>query len=103
MKAKKAHEKRGLKALLPSFVFPASGSSPWCAFVVNIPVPGSFAYPVIEDNQGISRLLSLKTGYAAEEIYHEGEEGARKEGIEEVSSFLRVPGERQLALVRLCG
>jgi hypothetical protein len=43
MKAKKAHEDRGLKAL--SFVFLASRSSPWCALVVKILVPGSFAYP----------------------------------------------------------
>jgi hypothetical protein len=28
-----------------------------------------------------------------EEIYHEGEEGARKAGIEDAFSFLRVPGE----------
>jgi hypothetical protein len=38
-----------------------------------------------------------------EEIYHEGEEGARRPGIEGVFSFLRVPGEPQLALVRLSG
>jgi hypothetical protein len=44
-KAKKAHEDRGLKAFLHSFVFLASSSSPWCAFVANIPVLDSFAYP----------------------------------------------------------
>jgi hypothetical protein len=38
-----------------------------------------------------------------EEICHEGEEGAGKAGIEGAFSFLRVPGEPQLALVRLRG
>jgi hypothetical protein len=38
-----------------------------------------------------------------EEIHHEGEEGARRAGIECVFLFLRVPGEPQLALVRLRG
>jgi hypothetical protein len=51
-KARKAHKGRGLKALFHSFVFLASRSPPWCAFAVKILVPGSFAYPVIECNQG---------------------------------------------------
>jgi hypothetical protein len=34
-----------------------------------------------------------------EEIYHEGEEGARRAGIGSAYTFLRVPGEPQLALV----
>ncbi|MDR0400095.1 MAG: hypothetical protein LBH51_04055 [Treponema sp.] len=38
-----------------------------------------------------------------EEIYHEGEEGARKAGIEGAFLFLCVPGEPQLTLVRLSG
>ncbi|MDR0401303.1 MAG: hypothetical protein LBH51_10250 [Treponema sp.] len=44
-----------------------------------------------------------------EEIYHEGEEGARKAEIEGAFLFLRVlasrssPGEPHLALVRLSG
>jgi hypothetical protein len=46
-KAKKAHEDRGLEAFFHSFVFLASRSSPWCPFVVTIPIPGSFAYPVV--------------------------------------------------------
>jgi hypothetical protein len=39
--------RRGLEAHIHSFVFLASRSSPWCALVVNIPVPGRFAYPVM--------------------------------------------------------
>jgi hypothetical protein len=39
----------------------------------------------------------------AEEIDHEGEEGARRPGIEGTFSFLRVPGEPWFALVRLRG
>jgi hypothetical protein len=67
--------------------------------VVNIPAPGSFAYPVIEDNQDISRLLGLKkSDTRAEEFYHEGEEGARSSGIEGISSFLP-----SCSLVRLGG
>jgi hypothetical protein len=46
-KAGKAHEDRGLEAYIHSFVFPASRSSPWCAFVINIPILGPFAYPVM--------------------------------------------------------
>jgi hypothetical protein len=38
-----------------------------------------------------------------EEIYHEGEEGAQSSGIGGALSFLRVPGEPQLAFVRLRG
>jgi hypothetical protein len=38
----------GLKAFFYSFVFLASRSSPWCAFVVNILIPGSYAYPVMQ-------------------------------------------------------
>jgi hypothetical protein len=34
-----------------------------------------------------------------EEFYREGEEGARRPGIGSVYSFLRVPGEPQLAFV----
>jgi hypothetical protein len=37
----------GIEGIFHSFVFLASRSSPWRAFVVNIPVPGHFAYPVI--------------------------------------------------------
>jgi hypothetical protein len=55
---------------------------PWCPFVVNISVPGSFAYPVMY-NQGTRGCLawSAAGGVPAEcgiveEIYHEGEEGA---------------------------
>jgi hypothetical protein len=36
-----------LEALFHSFVFLAIRSSPWRALVVNILVPGSFAYPVM--------------------------------------------------------
>jgi hypothetical protein len=39
----------------------------------------------------------------AEEIYHEGEEGARKAGIEGVFHSFVFPASRELALVRLCG
>jgi hypothetical protein len=42
-------------------------------------------------------------GQGAEEIYHEGEEGARRAELEGAFSFLRVPGEPQLALVPLRG
>ncbi|MDR0399402.1 MAG: hypothetical protein LBH51_00485 [Treponema sp.] len=35
-----------------------------------------------------------------EEIYHQGEEGAQRAGIKGAFSFLRVPGEPQLAFVR---
>jgi hypothetical protein len=38
-----------------------------------------------------------------EEMYHKGEKGARRAGIEGAFSFLRVPGEPQPALVRLRG
>jgi hypothetical protein len=38
-----------------------------------------------------------------EEIYHEGEEGAGRAGIGGAFSFLRVPGEPQLAFVPLRG
>jgi hypothetical protein len=37
--------RRGLKAPFHSFVFLASRSSPWCAFVVNILIPSRFSYP----------------------------------------------------------
>jgi hypothetical protein len=38
-----------------------------------------------------------------EEMYHEGEEGARKAGTGGAFSFLRVPGEPQLAFAPLRG
>ncbi|MDR0400894.1 MAG: hypothetical protein LBH51_08125 [Treponema sp.] len=41
--------RRGLKAPFHSFVFLASRSSPWRPFVVDIPVPGSSAYPVMRN------------------------------------------------------
>ncbi|MDR0400270.1 MAG: hypothetical protein LBH51_04940 [Treponema sp.] len=37
----------GIGGVFRSFVFPASRGSPLCALVVNIHVPGSFAYPVV--------------------------------------------------------
>jgi hypothetical protein len=39
--------RRGLKVLFRSFVFLVSRSSPLCALVVNILIPGFFAYPAI--------------------------------------------------------
>jgi hypothetical protein len=47
--------------------------------------------------------LKAQEGRRTEEIYHKGEEGARRLGIEGAFSFLRVPGEPQLAFVRLGG
>jgi hypothetical protein len=46
-KGEEGAQKQGLKAFLHPFVFLASRSSPWCPFVVNILISGSFAYPVI--------------------------------------------------------
>jgi hypothetical protein len=57
-KAKKAHEAQRQKAVIHSLCVP------WCAFVVYIPVPGSFAYPVMQPKQGISSLPGLKISYA---------------------------------------
>jgi hypothetical protein len=37
----------GIGSIFYSFVFLASRSSPWCAFVVTIPIPSSFVYPVV--------------------------------------------------------
>jgi hypothetical protein len=37
----------GRESVLHPFVYLASRSAPWRSFAVNIPVPDSFAYPVI--------------------------------------------------------
>jgi hypothetical protein len=56
---------------------------PLCAFVVNILIP------VVALIWWF--ILGLKSDMWTEEIYHEGEEGARRPGIEGAYTFLRVP------------
>ncbi|MDR0399648.1 MAG: hypothetical protein LBH51_01725, partial [Treponema sp.] len=88
--------RRELEAYIHSFVFLASRRSPLCAFVVNIPVPGRFAYPVIECKQDTSRLLGLKNRiYGGKKCTTRARKAHERRGIEGVFSFLHVPGGPQ--------
>jgi hypothetical protein len=80
-----------LEAYIHSFVF--LGAPSWLKFL----------FLVVSLIRWFNRLPGLKSDIGTEEIYHKGEEGARKAGIGSAYTFLRVPGDPQLALVRLCG
>jgi hypothetical protein len=73
-------------------VFLASRSSPWCPFVANIPVPGSFAYPMMQCKQGISRLLGLKDRLCGRKKFTTKAKKAHEDrGLKAFFLFLRVP------------